>query len=179
VTYPIETRARAALHVTADLYAKAMLGPSENATHETRRVAFLQVRPAVVLTAERAVYEVPADGKDARPEKIDALLRIAMVTDEQFTEACEAVDRWERGVMAEAAAFMETLRGPWIQREWTTVKASDLRASVRGFGRMRFVSCTGEMDLGLAEHAEAGATQPSPFGYWCPDDWDEPLGEVG
>jgi hypothetical protein len=110
MTYPLETQARAALRLTATTLVRAQAGPS--ITDEPRRQSFLQVHPLVVTIADRAVFDVPDDGKDPRPGFIAALLRIAQIKPEQFARECAVVDAGERKVLGEAFDFMETLRGP-------------------------------------------------------------------
>jgi hypothetical protein len=114
---PIETRARAALRLTADLHAKAIAGPSANPDHEARRVAFLQVYPAVVATAERRPFACDYDPDkrarvDPRQGLIEALLRIAGIKAEAFESECEAVDAGERAAIDAVTVFVESLRKP-------------------------------------------------------------------
>jgi hypothetical protein len=177
MTYPIETRARAALQVTAANYATAT-GPQDGATEEqsARRKSFLQVRPAVVLTAERAVYRVPDDGKDDRQEKIDALLRIAGVKAAAFAAACEDVDRSEHAALGNAYALMARLRHPVFAEAEPTV-SDPHHAYFHGMGRMRFIACSGEIDLGLAAVIDAEQCvlrgDPGPVVGTCDESWDD------
>jgi hypothetical protein len=139
MTYPLETQARAALRLTAGMLVKAQAGPS--ATDEPRRQSFLGVHPLVVAIADRAVFRTPEDGKDPRPEFIDALLRIAMVKPDAFERECAAVDAGERKVLGEAFDFMETLRGPAPRPVFRAVTVADSFRHEMERG-LRLASCT-------------------------------------
>jgi hypothetical protein len=137
MTYPMETQARAALRLTAAMHELASTGPRPLTT---RRAAFLGVHPSVVAIADRAVFDVPDDGKDPRPGFIAALLRVAQIKPEQFARECAVVDAGERKVLGEAFALIETLRGPAPQPVFRMTAVDPFRHELeRG---LRLASCT-------------------------------------
>jgi hypothetical protein len=162
--YPIETRARAALRITADLYAKAQAGPSETPKYEARRIAFLKVRPAVVLTAERAIFRASSeallaaaesangqapDEADPRQALIDALLRIAKVQDDEFAAECAAVDEGELAVQRLLEHAISKLSSKPERRPGIRLTSAPCDHGLVQ-GRMRFDSCADGPDPCLA-----------------------------
>ena len=172
MTYPIETRARAALRLTADQHKTATDGPLPMSK---RRADFMGMHPRVVAIAELAPWRDTDDGEDPRPGYIDALLRIAGVKAQAFERECAAVDAGERKELAAAHVFMAGLRGRPTRRDGRGL-TMDAAGGVR-LGRMRFTSCSGETDpcLALVVAAEACAGMPMPLGDLCDDagDWGE------
>jgi hypothetical protein len=171
MTYPLETQARAALRLTAAMHVRAQAGPS--LTDEPRRQSFLQVHPLVVAIADRAVFDVPDDGKDPRPEFIAALLRIAQIKTEQFARECAAFDASERKVLGEAFDFMATLTGS-AELQPSTRRTVDRHSIGRVTGRMRMLSCTGETDPELDRVASLEAAERAGAGVPLPECAPEP-----
>lgn len=137
--YPIETRARAALRLTAAWLEKAQTGPNGDPEKEKRRRSFLEVRRAVQAISDRCVFDPDVDGKnrsgswsnengeDRRPGYIEALLRIVDIKDEVFATECAAVDAGERKAWAEAEEFMAGLPKPSPQIERSPAPVPDYR----------------------------------------------------